>query len=165
MSGIDIFLAIFILIGVIQGYKSGFLVELFSLLAVILGILGGFKLMGHAMILLDNKFNIDEKVLPYIAFAVVFFVIVIVVNLVGKAIKTSMNKSLLGGFDQVAGASLALVRTVFMFSVMLWIADSLHFRFLNNWSEGAWLYPRVATFAPKMTAWLSEYLPVFRNVF
>jgi membrane protein required for colicin V production len=165
LSGIDIALGILLLIGTIQGYKSGFLVELFSLLAVVLGILGGFKLMGYAMVMLDNKFNIDEKVLPYVAFAVVFLVIVIIVNLIGKSIKSSLDKSLLGSMDQFAGAALALIRSAFMISVMLWIADSLQFQFLNNWSEGAWLYPRVATFAPKLTTWLGDYFPFFKDVF
>lgn len=165
MSGIDIVLGIFLIIGAIQGYKSGFLVELFSLLAVILGILGGFKLMGYAMVMLDNKFNIDEKVLPYAAFGLVFLVIVLVVNLIGKSLKASLSRSVLGSVDQVAGAVLALIRSAFMISVMLWIADSLQFQFLNNWSEGAWLYPRVATFAPNLTSWLSQYFPILKDVF
>ena len=54
MSGIDIALCIFILIGAYHGYKAGFLLELFSLVAVVLGVLGGFKLMGWAMVLLGR---------------------------------------------------------------------------------------------------------------
>ncbi len=165
MKGIDIILIIFFIIGAFQGYKSGFLLELFSLLAVVLGILGGFKLMGYAMVLLDNKFNIDEKVLPYIAFAVVFIIIVIGVNLLGKIVKASVSKSFLGSIDQLAGGVLGFIRTVFVVSVMLWIADSLHFKFLSKWSEDSWVYPKVAEFAPKITHWIGNFVPFFRDVF
>lgn len=165
MKGFDILLAVIILIGIVNGYKSGFVLELFSLLAVILGILGGFKLMGLGMIYLNNHFNIDEKFLPYAAFGLVFVIIVIVVNLLGRAIKASVSKSLLGSVDQVAGAVLGLLRTVFMLSVMLWIGDSLHLSFLSNWSEGSKLYPMIASFAPTLTNWISTVVPVFRDIF
>ncbi|MEP6734373.1 MAG: CvpA family protein [Chryseolinea sp.] len=164
MKGIDILLAVIILIGIINGYKSGFVLELFSLLAVILGILGGFKLMGLGMIYLNSHFNINEKFLPYAAFGLVFVIIVIVVNLLGRAVKASVSKSLLGSVDQVAGAFLGLLRTVFMVSVMLWIGDSLHLRFLSNWSEDSKLYPMISSFAPKLTDWISTVVPVFRDV-
>src|SRR4051812_31565077 len=103
MSGIDIVLVIFLLFGIYSGYKEGFLLELFSLLGIFLGILGGFKLMGWAMVLLSDKFNIDKKVLPYLAFAVVFIGIVIGVSLLGKMLKLSIDKSFLGKADQAAG--------------------------------------------------------------
>lgn len=165
MSGVDIALALFILLGAYHGYKSGFLIELISLLAIVVGVLAGIKLMGWAMVLLDDKFNIDEKVLPYLAFGVVFLLVVILVNLLGKLIKLSVDRSFLGSLDQAAGALLGLVRTTFMLSVVLWITDSLKLRFFSSWTEGSWLYPIVAGFAPKVSNWIGELLPVFKDVF
>src|SRR5687767_13457209 len=112
-----------ILLGAYGGYKEGFLMELFSFLAVILGVLGGFKLMGWAMLFLADEFNVDKKVLPYIAFGVVFIAIVIVVRLLGNMLKLSIDKSFLGRLDQVAGAILGFFKTAFLLSVALWILD------------------------------------------
>lgn len=165
MSGLDICLALFILLGAYHGYKAGFLLELFSLLAVILGVLCGFKLMGSAMVLLADKIDVNEKVLPYIAFIIVFLMVVGVVNLLGKLISASVNRSFLGAVDNAAGGLLGLLRTTFMFSVVLWIVDALRLSFLPNWTEGSWLYPIVANFAPTITVWVSELLPVFKDVF
>lgn len=165
MSGIDIALAFLIVLGAYHGYKAGFLLELFSLVAVVLGILGGFKLMGLTMVLLADKFEVDEKVLPYLAFAVVFLLIVVAVNLLGKIIKASIDKSFLGKFDNAAGALLGLLRTTFMLSIVLWIVDSLKFKLLSQWTDGSWLYPTVAGFAPKLTEWISGLLPIFKDVF
>jgi len=165
MSAMDIALALFILLGAYHGYKAGFLLELVSLFAVVLGVLIGFRLMGWAMVLLEDKLNVDEKVLPYVAFAVVFLLIVIVVNLLGKLIKASVDKSFLGSIDQAAGGLLGLLRTAFMLSIALWIVDSLKFKFLSHWTEDSWLYPMVASFAPKITNWISELLPVFGDLF
>lgn len=165
MSYIDIALIVFMIFGAYSGYKEGFLMELISLLAILLGILGGFKLMGSAMLVLDQKFNIDEAVLPYIAFAVVFILVVVLVTLLGRSIKASMDKSFLGRVDQSAGAFLGFFKTAFMLSVVLWILHSLQVIFPDKWTAGAWLYPKVSTLAPSITDWISEYIPAFEDVF
>ena len=165
MSGIDIALGIIILLGAYGGYKNGFVLEFFSFLGIVLGVLGGFKLMGTAMLFLADKFNVDQKVLPYIAFAVVFVIIVIVVNLLGNLIKASLGKSILGMADFVAGAVLGLVKTTFMLSIVIWIVSSLKFEMPEHWTEGANLYPVVAGFAPMLTDWISAIVPAFKDVF
>jgi membrane protein required for colicin V production len=164
MSTADIGLSVFILIGAYSGYKQGFLLSLFSLLGVFLGVLGGFKLMGWAMLLLADRFNVDQKVLPYFAFGVVFVGIVIVVSLVGRMIKLSLDKSFLGRVDEAAGAVLGIVQTIFMLSVALWLLDSLKVN-MEPWSKDSWLYPRVAVFAPTATNWVARLIPIFEDVF
>jgi membrane protein required for colicin V production len=165
LSGIDIALCVILLIGVYSGYKEGFLMELFSFLAILLGVLGGFKLMGWAMIILADHFNVDQKVLPYIAFAVVFIAIVIAVRLLGNLIKVSIDKSFLGRIDQVMGAVLGLFKTAFLLSVVLWILDSLKVDLPEKWMAGSWLFPKIADFAPAITTWIGKFFPVFRDVF
>lgn len=165
MAKADIVLIIFLLLGLYQGYKEGFLMELFSLAAIILGVLGGFKLMGWAMIYLQQEFNADKATLPYIAFAVVFIVIFVVVILIGKAIRHLINKSFLGTMDSFLGALLAVFRTAFMISVILWIADSLKFNLPESWTADAWIFPIVAHLAPAVSAWVGDFIPFFREIF
>jgi membrane protein required for colicin V production len=165
LSVADIALCIIILLGVYGGFKEGFLMELFSLLGIVLGVLGGFKLLGWAMVFLGDRFNIDQKVLPYIAFGVVFIAIVIVVRLFGNILKTSIDKSFLGKVDQIAGAFLGFIKTVFILSVVLWIIDSLKFNLPTRWTDNSWIFPKVAVFAPSLTHWLGEYFPFLKDVF
>lgn len=165
MSKVDITLALLILVGAYGGFKEGFLMELISLLAIILGVLGGFKLMGWAMIELERQFHVDAKALPYIAFGAVFFIIVFLVNLLGKVIRLKINKSLLGWVDQAAGALLGLFKTAFMISVLLWIFHSLKFSFPETWTENSWIFPMVSELAPNVTHGIATILPFFEGVF
>jgi membrane protein required for colicin V production len=165
LSVADIALCIIILLGVYGGFKEGFLMELFSLLGIVLGVLGGFKLLGWAMVFLGDQFNIDQKVLPYIAFGLVFIAIVIAVRLFANIIKASLDKSFLGKVDQVAGAFLGFIKTVFMLSVLLWIVDSLKLNLPVRWTNNSWILPKVAVFAPSLTHWLSQYFPFLEDVF
>ena len=139
--------------------------ELFSLLAIVLGILGGFKLMGLALIYLGEHFDIDKNILPYVAFAVVFLAIVLIVTLVGRMLKSSIDKSFLGTLDQAAGSVLGLVKTIFLVSVGLWIAESVNWEFPSNWTENSMVLPYVEGFAPMVTSWISEVIPAFNDIF
>ena len=165
MSKIDIALVIVLIIGAIGGYRKGFLSELFSLLGIILGILAGFKLMGIAMVNLAQHYDIDEKILPYVAFAVVFLIVIIIVSLLGKLLKSSIEKTVLGSADQVAGSVLGLFKAAFMASVILWITTSMEMNIPDNWTEDSWLHPRIASLAPTVTSWIAEVFPVFSDLF
>ncbi len=165
MSILDIILVILLIVGTIGGYQKGFLHSLFSLLAIFLGVLGGFKLMGIVMVRLSMYYVIDNRFLPYAAFAVVFLLIVIIVRLVGSLLRSSLEKSVLGQADQVAGAGLGALKTVFMISVVLWILDSISIEFPGHWREDSTLYGFVANFAPKATQWIGQFVPAFSDVF
>ncbi|HET7179047.1 MAG TPA: CvpA family protein [Chryseosolibacter sp.] len=165
MTTADLTLVVIILIGAISGYRQGFLMELFSFAALLLGILGAFKLLGYAMIFLDDQFNISKTILPYVAFAAVFIAIVISVRLIGKLIKMSIDKTLLGSLDKAAGAVLGLLKASFLLSVALWIVHSLNLQLPSAWTTDSWLLPRVESFAPQVAVWLGQYVPFFRDIF
>ena len=165
MSSVDLVLAVIILIGAVSGYREGFLMELFSFAAILLGVLGAFKLMGYAMVFLSGEFDINETILPYVAFALVFIAILIAVRLLGKLLKVSIDKTFLGQIDQAAGAGLGLLKAVFLLSVSLWIIDALDFELPEKWTSDSWLLPRIESFAPQVTVWLGHYVPFFKDIF
>ena len=165
MSKVDIVLLILAVLGAYSGYKQGFLMELISLVAIFLGVLAGFKLMGEGMIFLQEKFNADKSTLPYISFVVIFIIVVILVRLLGKWVKNSIDKSFLGTIDQSMGGALGVFKTLFMLSIIIWIMDSLKLSPRTEWTEGSWLYPFTAQLAPKTAAWIGGFLPVFKDIF
>lgn len=165
MSPADIFLILILFAGAYSGYKEGFLMELISVVAIILGVLCGFKLMGEGMLFLQDRFHADKDTLPYISFIVIFVIVVVLVQLLGRAIKNSIDKSFLGSADQALGALLGAFRIAFMISIALWIADSMKMSLKASWTEGSWLYPFVAKLAPRLSEWIAGFIPVFKEIF
>ena len=161
----DVILIIMLVMGAVGGYRKGFLAELFSLLGIILGIFAGFKLMGIAMVNLTRYYDISDKILPYVAFAVVFIIVVILIALLGKFLKSSIEKTVLGNADQFAGSILGILKAAFMASVVLWIISSVDSKLPDHWTEDSWLYPHIATLAPTVASWVSEVFPVFNDLF
>jgi membrane protein required for colicin V production len=164
LSKVDVTLSIIILVGAYSGFRDGFRVELFSLVAIFLGVLLGFKLMGTVMVLLEEEFFIDEFALPYLAFGGVFFTIVFFVNLVAKIIVDKYPNPLLGLADPYAASVLALFRTTFMMSLVLWILDSLKINFPADWTEDSWLWQKVAHFAPDTFRAVGNVIPFFADL-
>jgi membrane protein required for colicin V production len=153
------------LFGGYRGYKDGFLMGLISLLAVVLGVFLGFKLMGEGMEVLHDQFNADESTLPYISFFVIFILVVVLVTWLGKMIRNSIDKTFLGRVDESMGLVLGVFKTMFMLSVVLWIADSLKYSPRAEWTDGAWLYPFIAKLAPDLAGWMANFLPFFKEIF
>jgi membrane protein required for colicin V production len=165
LSKVDLTLSIIILVGAYSGFRDGFRAELFSLLAIFLGVLFGFKFMGLAMVYLEEKFYIDSFALPYIAFGAVFFIILFLVNLVARLLVEKFEDPLLGQADPYLAGLFGLIRTTFMISILLWIFDSLKIEFPSEWTTNSWVWPMVTDFAPDTIEGIGKIIPFFRDIF
>ncbi len=165
MSKADIVIAIILGVGTFLGYKRGFLMELFFLLAIVLGVFAGFKLMGLGVEYLTHKFNADQEVLPYISFLLIFLIVMLVVTFIGGRIKNSMDKTFLGRMDALAGALLGLVKYAFSISIILWLVDSFKISLPSDWVNDSTLYPLVAQVAPTLASFFGDFLPFFKETF
>lgn len=165
MKWVDVILVIIILFGAVGGYREGFVMTVISLVAVILGILGGFMLLGRAMLMLDANFRINENILPYVAFAVVFVIIVILISLLGNLVRASLHLTFFGTIDRAMGALLGIVKSAFLLSVTFWIFESLDIDVVTGWLSSSGLYPVISGFAPLVADWIGTLIPAFRNVF
>jgi membrane protein required for colicin V production len=153
-----------LLIGAYKGFKDGFLMSLVLLLAIIVGIFAAIKLMDISMQYLAREFNVDTKVLPYVAFAVVFAGVVLLIYLLGKAIHASIDKTFLGRVDQIAGLLLGVLRVFFMISILLWIVSAIHMELPEKWISQSKLYTFTQSFAPTLSSYFGEWLPAVGNI-
>lgn len=165
MSTFDWIIGALLLLGAYKGFRDGFLMSLVMLLAIVVGIMAGFKLMDLMMTYLAGKFNIDTTVLPYIAFAAVFLLVVFSIYFLGKAIHASIDKTFLGRVDQVAGALLGAVRMLFMASIILWLSSSFRISWPESWTNNSRIYALTKSFAPTLSSYLGDWLPSLGDIF
>ncbi|MCA4897845.1 MAG: CvpA family protein [Bacteroidota bacterium] len=165
MSKADIIIALVLALAAYLGYKRGFLLELFYFLAIVLGIFAGFKLTGWGMEVLQQQFNADKKFLPYLAFAIIFVLVLVGTLFIGNRIKHMMDATFLGKVDAIAGAALSVIKYAFCLSVLIWLANSMKVSLPPHWTAGSFLYPQIGNLAPKMSVWASDLLPFFKETF
>lgn len=144
--------------GAVLGFRKGLLLEIFGVLAFVLAIIGGFKLMETGMVYLSEYFENFDQLLPFISFLVIFLAIIILVNMLGKLLKKMIDLTLLGGFDKFAGAILGLVKWAIGVSILLWLVNNFGIE-LPGQEEELVLYPFLTELGPKLIASLDVVLP------
>lgn len=163
MKTIDIILLVPLVWGTIRGFIKGFILELASLSALILGIWLGFLLMNEGIDFMITYFNlekIDQTYWPYLSFLLIFILVVVGVYFLGKFLKTVVHLTPLGGIDRLAGGVFGLFRWAFLIGLLLWInqtygvavneawiAESLFFDKLMQLP--VWLYGLFGSSIPK----------------
>ncbi len=165
MKTLDIILLIPLIFGAYLGYKKGLLLEIVSLFAFILAIIGAFKLVDLGEELLRPYLPDWEKALPIVSFILLFVAILLLVNMIGKITKKILDMTLLGGLDNFAGAVLGLLKWAFGVSLVLWLAQSVEIGVSEEMTKETHIYPIVASIAPFVAESFAEYLPFIQEVF
>jgi membrane protein required for colicin V production len=165
LKTLDIILLIPLVFGAYLGFKKGLLLEIVSLLAFFLAVVGAFKLVDFGQELLSPYFQNWEKALPIISFVLLFVGILLLVNLVGKIAKKILDMTLLGGLDNFAGAVLGLLKWAFGVSLVLWLATSVDMNLSNDLTDNTYVYPVLASVAPFVFDAISVYMPFIQEIY
>jgi membrane protein required for colicin V production len=119
VSTFDILLLIPLGIGAAQGYRRGLVLEIASLLAFVLGVVGGLALLNDAIPLVQHYVGEAFGLLPLVSFGLVFATIVWGVHLLSRFIRTAVHLTPLGLLDNVGGAVSGVLKWVLGMSLLL----------------------------------------------
>jgi len=165
VNTLDLILLVPLIYGAYNGFKKGFILEVISVIAFILAIMGSFALLQWGMDLLNDYFAINSQLLPYVSFILIFLGIIIIVNLLGKVAKKVVDFVLLGPVDKMAGAIVSLIKWSFGVSIIIWLTDTFGISVLEAWKEDSIIYPYLLTFAPLVVELFSQLLPFAQDLF
>jgi membrane protein required for colicin V production len=119
MNYFDIIIIIPLIWGCYKGFKKGFIIEIASFIALGLGVWGGMKFSAISAKYLSEAFDISEKVMPIISFAVTFIAIVIVVFMLAKMLQKIISMVALGFINRTAGALFGMLKFGLIMSVII----------------------------------------------
>ena len=101
MSSFDILLLIPLGVGAVKGFRRGLVLEVVSLLAFVLGLVGGLALLSDVIPLVRHYVGEAFGLLPLVAFLLVFVLITWGVHLLGGVVKTAVHLTPLGMLDHL----------------------------------------------------------------
>ena len=104
-----------------KGFRKGFIVELFTFLALFVGIYAGIHFTDAATRWLKESFGWDSSLLPALAFTVLFLGLGAMIYFAGKAIEQALRMAQLSPINKVAGAAFGTVKMMFFLSMGLLI--------------------------------------------
>lgn len=165
MNILDILLLIPIISGAIGGFRKGFIIGVISLLALVLGVFGGFYFLNWGISILVTEFGFNGKMIPILAFLVIFIGIIIIVNFIGALLKKFVQMILLGGIDKLAGGIVGAFMWIFIISSLIWVTGIFKMSFPSDWQQESLLYEFISPVAPSVAGMLDGILPAVSDIF
>jgi membrane protein required for colicin V production len=165
MNILDLLLIIPIVSGAVGGFRKGFIIGAISLLALVLGVFGGFYFLNWGVSILITEFGFSGKLLPIVAFLIIFIGIIIIVNFIGKLLKKFIHMILLGGVDKLAGAIVGAIMWIFLVSSLIWVASVFRMSFPADWQQGSLIYGHIVPVAPSVAGMLDGIIPAVSEIF
>jgi len=150
VSYLDLILLIPIGLALWKGWKNGFVMEVFSMLALFVGIYAGVHLSDWMASFLKNKMDVQSEYLPVISFVVVFVLVLVGLFFLGKLITKSVSAG--GGekWNQFGGAFFSLTKTLLFLSITFVLFNALDRRYSwlpDQQKEKSYFYEPIYNFS------------------
>ena len=160
MNTIDIILAIALGFGFIKGFFKGFIIEVASLGALFLGLLGAVKFSDFFADLLNEFFNWSRLAVQTASYLIIFIIIVYGLSVLAKTLTKIISKASLGLLNKFLGAFFGAFKWAIFMSVALFFLEKL-----NTWVtiintemiESSILYEPITELGEYLFSWGSEF--------
>ena len=119
MSALDILLLLPLGVGAVKGFRRGLVLEVVSLVAFVLALVGGLTLLSAAVPVVRHYVGDAFGLLPLLSFALVFIAIMWGVHLLGGLLKTAVHLTPLGMLDNLLGGAAGVVKWLLGLSLLL----------------------------------------------
>ena len=160
MNIIDIILAIALGFGFIKGFFKGLIIEVASLGALFLGLLGAVKFSDFFADLLNEFFNWSRLAVQTTSYLIIFIIIVYGLSVLAKSLTKIISKASLGLLNKFLGAFFGAFKWAIFMSVALFFLEKL-----NTWVtiintemiESSILYEPITELGEFLFSWGSEF--------
>ena len=126
MNYFDFTFGIILVSAFVFGVVKGIVRQLFSIIALFLGVYCAFKFSGFVGYYISQWLPSDEVYTKAIAFTVIFLFVIIGVIFTGRLAERFISFAALGFFNRFLGGIFAMAKIIFISCVLLYIAEKLN---------------------------------------
>jgi membrane protein required for colicin V production len=161
---IDAIFFILMILAIFKGYRNGFIVAVFSFLAIIIGLAAALKLSTVVAGWLKDSTSISAAWLPFLSFALVMIGVIILVRIGAKLVQSAVEMIFLGWLNKLVGIILYAALYITLYSVLLFYADKLHWIKPEVFqSSRCWSF--IQPWGPKAIELFAAVIPWFKGMF
>lgn len=134
MNYIDIVLIIPLAYAAYKGFKNGLIVEVFTLLALFVGLYAGIHLSEGTSKWVQTNWDFQSEYLPVIAFTLTFLGVGAIVYFGGKMLEKVVDIAQLSLVNKFAGVLLSLLKMIYILSAIIVLMEAYDKRgnFIDN---------------------------------
>ncbi len=126
---IDLIILLFLTWGAFRGFSKGLIVEIATLVSLVLGVYFAIEYSPCVEGFLRDYLNLSSKHMAYIALAVTFVLVVLIVYIIGKLLTKLINLISLGLLNRCLGIVLGVAKYSVIVCVLLLIVDIFNEKF------------------------------------
>jgi membrane protein required for colicin V production len=159
IDAVDVFFLICFIPAVIGGLMNGLVRQVASLVALILGIWAGWHFSSLVAQGIQVFIKNNDSLVNIISFAIVFIIVLILVNMIGRGLSKIVQLALLGWLDKLLGVIFGIVKYAFVLSVLIYFINSLNdlYSFIpDDLFSGSRLFPILEKIAPSVFPYLEK---------
>jgi membrane protein required for colicin V production len=161
---IDIICITLLLAFFVRGYSKGIVIAIFSLVALVLGVICALKLSASLASYLFTKGWVSSGWAQIISYALLFVAVVWLVRWGGNTLQRLLEKMSLGLINRIAGGLLYAFVGAFIWSSFLWLGNQVH-AIAPETLVASKTYQYITPIAPWVVAHVSEILPFAKSIF
>lgn len=129
MNYFDYILLLPVLYGLYRGFSKGFVLELASLLALVMGIYGAMHFSSFTFTYLSEFVELEARYLQLASYGITFLAIVIAITLSAKILTLLIKMVALGFINRLMGAIFGALKALLILSVLLLFFDAINHQF------------------------------------
>jgi membrane protein required for colicin V production len=121
---IDIILIVPLAYAAWRGFKKGLIIEVFTLLALLVGIYTGIHFSDWTAARIAEYFDIEPNYLPVVAFTITFLAIGAMVFFAGKMLEQMVKAVNLSPVNKILGVFFGMLKMIYTLSVILILVET-----------------------------------------
>lgn len=161
---IDVIFLVLMILAVIKGLRNGFVVAVFSLLGILIGLAAAMKFSTLVAEWLKESTQLSAAWLPFLSFLFVMIAVILLVRLGAMFIQSAMEMVLLGWLNKLSGVLLYAVLYTTLFSVVLFYAEKVHWIKPETF-QASHTYGFIRPWGPKAINLFGTVIPFFKGMF
>lgn len=168
MNFIDVLIIVPLAYAGYKGFKHGLIIEVFTLLALFVGLYAGIHFSDFIADFLKRSFGWDSEYLPVISFTLVFLGIGAMVYFAGKTIEQMVKVVNLSPVNKFFGVFFGVMKMAYVVSVVIVLTESYDEKgdfFPEEKKERSLLYTPVKAISTTTIPGLSESTIFLENAF
>ncbi len=161
---IDGLVVLLLCLAIIKGFRQGFIVAVFSFLALFIGLAAALKLSVVMASWLQMHTAIGARWLPFLSFALVMILVSLLVRIGAAFIQKTFELAMMGFINRLMGIFLYSVLYTIILSVVLFYTVQMHLINEKTLADSKF-YGFIAPWGPKIIDLLGSVLPLFKDLF
>ena len=161
---IDILFLLIMIFAIYRGFRKGFIVGVFSMIAFIIGLAAALKLSIIVANYFKNAGNFTSRWLPVLSFILVFIIVVLLINLGARLIEKTLKVVMLGWLNKLGGILLYASLYIIIFSIFLFFAEKSSVM-KPGLIQQSQVYAYISPWGPKVIDNFGKIIPLFKDMF